>query len=39
MMYCWVRDCYVEQDEVCILCKNYDKEKDDCKVEEKNENN
>jgi hypothetical protein len=34
MIYCWVRDSYVEQDDCCVLCKNYDSEKDDCKIEE-----
>jgi hypothetical protein len=35
MIYCWVRDTYVEQNEVCVLCKNYELEKDACKTEEK----
>jgi hypothetical protein len=35
MIFCWIRDCYVEQNECCVLCKGYDKETDSCKVEEK----
>ena len=33
MIYCWVRDCYVEQKNCCILCKYYDETKDNCKEE------
>jgi hypothetical protein len=35
MIYCWVRDCYVAQNEVCVLCKDYDEITDTCKSEEK----
>jgi hypothetical protein len=35
MIYCWVRDCYIEQDNCCVLCKNYNEKTDSYKVEEK----
>jgi len=34
-MYCWVRDCYVDQEDCCILCNNYEQKEDKCKLEEK----
>jgi hypothetical protein len=35
MIYCWIRDCYVEQNECCVLCKSYDEKTDTCKIEGK----
>jgi hypothetical protein len=34
MIYCWVRDEYIEQNECCTLCKDYDEKTDSCKVKE-----
>ena len=34
MIFCWTRDKYVEQEDCCVMCKNYDKETDTCKIEE-----
>jgi hypothetical protein len=31
MIYCSMRDCYVEQDDCCVLCKFYKEETDSCK--------
>jgi hypothetical protein len=35
MIYCWVREDYVEQKECCVLCKDYDEKTDSCNVEVK----
>jgi hypothetical protein len=37
MIYCWIREDYVEQDKCCVICKSYDEKTDSCTVEE-NEN-
>lgn len=37
MIYCAVRQCYVEQDECCVLCKDYEEKTDSCKYPEPEE--
>jgi len=37
MIFCWVRDCYVAQKEVCVLCKFYKEETDTCTEEAREE--
>ena len=34
MIYCSVREVYVEQDDCCVLCKFYEEKIDSCKREE-----
>ncbi len=34
MIYCPIREKYVEQNDCCVLCKFYEEIEDDCKREE-----
>jgi hypothetical protein len=38
MIYCPVREMYVEQDDCCVLCKFYKEEIDTCTREEEKKN-
>lgn len=37
MIYCWIRDYYVEQNECCVLCKFYIEKTDTCTEESREE--